>query len=85
MSKKKICIGCENIKNSSFPFCNEANETERKGTFIDTEGCGLVQNEKEYFLEIFYCPVCGKKIVGILKSKSDWRSNCDHCDILGKL
>ena len=54
------CPGCENIKNLSFPFMTE----ERNGRdvfLMDTEGQGVGQ-ENEYYLLIFYCPVCGKKL-----------------------
>ena len=63
MTHNNKCIGCINVEDSSFPFTKEAyGKGFRNGFFIDTEGCGLVQNEEEYFLEIFYCLVCGKKI-----------------------
>jgi len=60
---KNDCIGCENIDYGSFPF-NEKEDanSNKKGFYIDTEGCGIVQ-EGNYWLEIFYCPVCGRKIV----------------------
>lgn len=57
----ETCIGCQNIKNASFPFTHES-QNDIKGFFIDTEGCGIVQNEEAYYLQIFYCPVCGKKL-----------------------
>ena len=51
------CVGCENIKNQSFPFCFDG----KRRCFIDTEGCGITQ-KGDSFLQIFYCPVCGKKL-----------------------
>lgn len=55
------CVGCINIRNKSFPFSHKGT-TGKEGFFIDSEGCGLTQNEEEYFLEIFYCPVCGQNL-----------------------
>lgn len=60
IKNKKKCIGCANIANSDFPFSNNdfMGDNKKKGFFIDTEGCGIVQ-EGNYSLEIFFCPVCG--------------------------
>jgi len=57
---EKECVGCLNIKYPHWPFEHSSFDGKKKGNFIDTEGCGLTQGD--YFLEIFYCPVCGKKI-----------------------
>jgi len=61
---KKICHGCLSIKNNLFPFTSTAyddNYKELKGNFIDQEGCGV---DGEDYLQIFYCPVCGKSLKG---------------------
>ena len=50
------CIGCENIKNESFPFMYFVGKYR-----IDTEGCGITQ-PGSYELIIYYCPVCGRKL-----------------------
>ena len=55
--KTKICKGCISIKEDLFPF-TKFSEGGRKGQFIDQVGCGVNGNQ---FLEIRYCPVCGKK------------------------
>ena len=55
------CFGCINIKNESFPFSGYAANC-KEGLYINTEGCGWVQNEEEYYLRIYYCPVCGKQL-----------------------
>lgn len=49
---KKGCGLCEYIKKSGFPFKND-----RGKFYIDTEGCHPVDE-----VEIFYCPVCVKKL-----------------------
>lgn len=52
----KKCVMCEAILDKKFPF-NKHLLTPFGGHFIDTEGC----IEEEY-LQIFYCPVCGKEL-----------------------
>lgn len=59
--ENKDCIGCRNIEQKSFPFVDGSGDN-KPGNYIDTEGCGLVQNEKDYYLKIYFCPVCGKKL-----------------------
>ena len=49
-----ICEGCETIKQLNFPFTKIAGKL-----CIDQEGCGI---DRETYLEIKYCPVCGKKL-----------------------
>lgn len=49
------CKGCENIKNGRFPFGGLLGQPA-----IDTEGCGAA--DKDSWLFIHYCPVCGKKL-----------------------
>lgn len=53
------CIGCLNIKNNSFPFMIDGDNGD---VFIDNEGCGENQENWCDMLQIFYCPVCGKKL-----------------------
>lgn len=56
------CIGCLNIENGHFPFGERKDlNTETEGFFIDTEGCGIT-NDGDYFLKIYFCPVCGIKL-----------------------
>jgi len=57
-NNENICIGCKNIERSSFPF---GFDNITKSNFIDTEGCGDVQ-EGGYYLIINFCPVCGKTL-----------------------
>jgi len=55
---EKICKGCQNITEESFPF-----GTNEKGKpAIDTEGCGEYDTDDYSWLEIKYCPVCGRKL-----------------------
>jgi len=70
----KKCIGCTNIANNSFPFTDQpydydGDSFKRMGYWIDTEGCGIVQDEKAYYLKIFYCPICGKKLESDVQDK----------------
>jgi hypothetical protein len=60
--KKEKCIGCKNIEEGNFPFTHSNQIDTKEGFWIDTEGCGEVQNLEDYYLRIFYCPVCGKKL-----------------------
>lgn len=53
------CIGCKNIKDKYFPFERLYLHDDDKRFWIDTELCGKTQDGSQY-LEIFYCPVCGK-------------------------
>lgn len=55
------CIGCKNIEDNNFPFIT-TNEVEGNRYFVDSELCGFVQNKEIGYLEIFYCPVCGRKL-----------------------
>ena len=48
------CAGCYNIRNSNFPFGKYEDKN-----YIDSESRG----NSFWGLEIFYCPVCGKKIL----------------------
>lgn len=59
--QNKICFGCENIKNRSFPFI-----LMNKSYRIDTEGQGnSLSLDEDGYLKIFHCPVCGKKLTKI--------------------
>ena len=56
------CKDCLNIKESHFPFTNESMDF-KKGFWLNTEDCGYVQSPKrDYYLRIYYCPVCGLKL-----------------------
>jgi hypothetical protein len=62
------CIGCKNIKEERFPFNSKSprwddGEPPTGKMYIDTEHCGITQGGREdSYLEIFFCPVCGKKL-----------------------
>lgn len=56
------CPGCQNIRENNFPFTSHNYVGSKiEGNFIDTEGCGVVQ-EGEEFLRIKFCPVCSEEI-----------------------
>jgi hypothetical protein len=58
----KKCRGCEEIKERNYPFIDNtstSSTTLEAKLYIDQEGCGI---NGVGHLEIFYCPVCGKKI-----------------------
>ena len=52
------CSGCVNIEEQEFPF----GSSEKKKHAIGTEGCGVFDEDDYSWLEIFFCPVCGRKL-----------------------
>jgi hypothetical protein len=71
----KQCIGCKNIEQGNFPFRSGEEFCGRNGYFIDDEGCCITQSEKDHMLEIFYCPVCGRKLLDNMTTEADNQAN----------
>ena len=61
---KEECNGCVNIEQESFPFGHSVDDDEQvvKKHAIDVEGCGMYDFDDYSWLEIHFCPVCGKKL-----------------------
>ena len=64
MSKEENCWGCINIDQESFPFGHSEDSEDKilKKHAIDVEGCGMFDTNDYTWLEILFCPVCGKKL-----------------------
>ncbi len=63
----KQCIGCLNIEERNFPFGESRDmDSKKEGYYINSEGCGLTE-KGDYYLRIYYCPVCGKKLDNLFK------------------
>jgi len=66
MTKDNIeCLGCMNIQKSHFPFRHYddamGHYMDRGGrSFLDAEGCWDGYHGEP--IEVFYCPVCGRKL-----------------------
>lgn len=61
-----VCAGCINIENGEFPFISQSlqdlEDSNMQGQFYinNYEGCAVTQSDEH--LQIFYCPVCGRKL-----------------------